>query len=142
MPYDGDLEKGAAWPDPRFAVGVGEHEGCICDSLIGLVWQRAPDSTGRNWSDAINYANNLTLGGYSDWRLPKANELESLINSGQVNSGEWLNEQGFINIRTKKYWSSSSLDAANAWYVYTGTGTVDDEDMDEVFCVLAVRDGE
>lgn len=140
---DGELRKGTSWPDPRFAVGVGEHQGCICDGLTGLVWQQAPDSTGRSWSDAVSYAYNLTLGGYSDWRLPNVNELESLMNAGQINSAEWLNEQGFIDMQIVEYWSSSGYDSSNAWYIFTGTGTVGDESRGEdSFCALAVRDGE
>jgi hypothetical protein len=32
-----------------------------------------------NWEDALDYAENLELAGYSDWRLPNAKELQSII---------------------------------------------------------------
>ena len=57
----------------------------ISDSLTGLMWQEsyAYVETGNNisWYDAQGYIeklNNQKLGGYSDWRLPKRLEIQSL----------------------------------------------------------------
>ena len=35
-------------------------------------------TSARNWAAALNYAENLTLAGYSDWRLPNIKELQTL----------------------------------------------------------------
>jgi hypothetical protein len=32
-----------------------------------------------NWEDALNYAEDMKLAGYSDWRLPNAKELQSIV---------------------------------------------------------------
>ncbi|MEK6545698.1 MAG: DUF1566 domain-containing protein, partial [Nitrospinota bacterium] len=93
---------------------------CVTDNLTGLMWVKSPDSTTRTWADALTYANNLSLCGYSDWRLPNINELESLINAEQSNIASWLNTQGFsFNLQALYYWSSTTY--ANytgyAWYV-------------------------
>ena len=32
-----------------------------------------------NWKDALEYAENLNLGGNNDWRLPNAKELQSIV---------------------------------------------------------------
>lgn len=57
---------------------------------------------------ALGYANNLTLCGYSDWRLPNKKELMSLINAGQSVQAGWLNAQGFNNVVADYYWSSTT----------------------------------
>lgn len=49
--------------------------GVAYDSVTGLMWQDNGYSPELYWGDAINYCNNLILGGYSDWRLPSVNEL-------------------------------------------------------------------
>ncbi|MGK5095553.1 DUF1566 domain-containing protein [Deltaproteobacteria bacterium TL4] len=51
-------------------------------SLGSLMWQREDDGITRNWQDAINYCEALTLAGYNDWRLPTRDELKTLIKAG------------------------------------------------------------
>ncbi|UMB52812.1 DUF1566 domain-containing protein [Lutibacter sp. A64] len=50
-------------------------DGTISDLSTGLMWQKTDDSTLRDWSTSLTYAENLTLGSKSDWRLPNAKEL-------------------------------------------------------------------
>jgi hypothetical protein len=105
---DGYLKKGAAWPNPRF---VAEGD-CVTDNLTGLMWVRNGNlSNGKkNWFEALDYIGNLTLCGYSDWRLPNVNELETLVDAGQPDSSAWLNEEGFINVRSGGCWSSTTYE--------------------------------
>lgn len=58
---------------------VNHQDGTISDLATGLMWQQADDGNARNWESALNYAENLSLAGYSDWRLPNAKELQSLV---------------------------------------------------------------
>ena len=55
--------------------GGSEDPGQTVD---GRMWSSRSSST-YNWSDAFSYCDNLTEGGYSDWRLPNINELRTLI---------------------------------------------------------------
>jgi hypothetical protein len=48
------------------------------DPVTNLMWSFKTPSD-QSWNDAINYCNNLTEGGYSDWRLPTISELRSII---------------------------------------------------------------
>ena len=58
---------------------VDNDDGTISDIATGLMWQQADDGQTRNWQDALIYAENLSLAGYSDWRLPNAKELQSIV---------------------------------------------------------------
>lgn len=51
----------------------------IADSATGLMWQKSDDGIARDWENALSYSENLTLAGYSDWRLPNAKELQSIV---------------------------------------------------------------
>jgi hypothetical protein len=49
--------------------------GTVTDLNTGLMWQQTPDSMKPTWYGAQQYAENLTLAGYTDWRLPTVKEL-------------------------------------------------------------------
>ena len=106
---DGALQKGVAWPNPRFirlvsAVednggggGVADNgicdgqemcDGTVKDQLTGLIWLANADCFGKQTLvDALASANSLASGQCGlndgsrsgDWRLPNINELRSLI---------------------------------------------------------------
>ena len=139
---DGELQKGVAWPSPRFTVdGTGL---CVTDNLTGLMWVRTPDSTTRTWANALTYANDLTICGYTDWRLPNRKELRSLINYEQANSATWLNTQGFSNVQASGYWSSSTYasNPTDAWRVVMWGGTVYGYSKTNTYYVWPVRAGQ
>ncbi len=58
---------------------VDNGDGTISDLATGLMWQKADDGISKDWSTSLSYAENLTLGGKSDWRLPNAKELQSIV---------------------------------------------------------------
>jgi len=141
---DGDIKAGVAWPSPGFTAGTGAEADCITDNLTGLMWVKSPDSTTRTWQQALDYANGLTLCGYSDWRLPNVNEFESLVNAEQSNTAAWLNTQGFSNVQQSYYWSSTTcaFDTNRAWTVLTQNGYVRGLLKTGSYYVLPVRAGQ
>ena len=58
---------------------VDNEDGTVTDTATGLMWQQADDGTTRNWENALFYCENLTLATHSDWRLPNAKELHSIL---------------------------------------------------------------
>jgi len=58
---------------------VDNNDGTISDKATGLMWQKADDGTARDWENALLYAETLSLAEYSDWRLPNAKELQSIV---------------------------------------------------------------
>jgi hypothetical protein len=126
---DGELQSGAVWPNPRFVDNGDQTE---TDGLSGLIWSKNgnPAGTLKTWQAALDYIKTLNSSnylGHNDWRLPNANELESLVHKGQVDSSVWLNTQGFNSVQSYYYWSSTShaTNTSIAWLVYMGFGTVD-----------------
>jgi hypothetical protein len=119
---DGDLQKGLSWPTPRFA---DNGNGTITDLLTGLMWQKTPPTSIRTWADALAQAGNLSLAGYSDWRMPNRKELRSLIGYGQPNSASWLISEGFT-AQSYYYWSATPypVGTQHAWIVFMSQGQV------------------
>lgn len=58
---------------------VDNGDGTISDLATGLMWQKADDGTTRNWEEALEYCEDLMLAEHSDWRLPNAKELHSIV---------------------------------------------------------------
>lgn len=139
---DGDLERGIAWPSPRFTIDATGL--CITDNLTGLMWVRNANSGIATWQNALTYANGLSICGYADWRLPNVNELESLINAEQANTATWLNTQGFSNVQANDYWSSSTYagGTADAWGVTMWNGYVVGYTKTTTYYVWPVRAGQ
>ncbi len=134
---DGDLQKGVAWPNPRF---TDNGNGTVTDNLTKLIWLKDAnilasdqDSGGfRDWFGALEEANNLASGSRGltdgskagDWRLPNVKELESLIDfafsnpalSDESGKHQWSEGHPFINVESV-YWSSTTK-ASNDIYAF------------------------
>ncbi|MBU3013076.1 DUF1566 domain-containing protein [Polaribacter vadi] len=54
-------------------------DGTITDNATGLMWQQTDNGNTYDWENALNYTESLTQGGYNDWRMPNAKELQSII---------------------------------------------------------------
>ncbi len=56
---------------------LNNGDGTITDLDMGLMWTQLPGAS-TTWDAALSYAENLSLGGFSDWRLPNVKELQTL----------------------------------------------------------------
>ena len=84
---------------------IDNGNGTITDTVTGLMWQKAGElTTGR---EAVKYVETLTLGGYSDWRIPTFNELKLL----RKNTKKKKTERDTVvqHIRESLYWADGTL---------------------------------
>ena len=58
---------------------VENGDGTVSDLSTGLMWQKEDSKQGMDWEQALQYAQQLELAGYDDWRLPSAKELQSIV---------------------------------------------------------------
>jgi hypothetical protein len=54
-------------------------DGTVTDEATGLTWMQADGGKGMDWPTALDYAENMEFAGQSDWRLPSAKELQTII---------------------------------------------------------------
>lgn len=124
---DGAVQSGAVWPTPRFTDNSNTNPSdlTMTDNLTGLIWTKNGNLAGKKtWQQALDYIQTLNSSnylGYSDWRLPNRNELDSLVLIQYINIYYQLNQQGFTNVDSGVYWSSSTsaIDTSQAWYGLT-----------------------
>ncbi len=135
---DGALQKGVAWPSPRF---TDNADGTATDNLTGLMWLKYAnciktqyssfDADGTvgdgvvTWQHALDFVAGINAGTYPNcgggktgWRLPNVNDLESLVHAEYTKettcggacgtNAAWLNTQGFTDVETNEYYWSST----------------------------------
>jgi formylglycine-generating enzyme required for sulfatase activity len=78
------------------------------DSSTGLMWQKEPFEFELNWLGAVEYCNNLELGGFDNWKLPTLDDYPS--SKSEILSGVNKIHYG----RNEQFWTLSEVDSL-AW---------------------------
>ena len=87
----------------RFIVLSNMNSEAVLDRETGLVWQRSPSTTMFDFFHATEHCMLLVVGNRSGWRLPRVQELLSLLDgSAGLPSGH-----PFLNIQSDFYWSAT-----------------------------------
>jgi len=149
---DGGLQKGVAWPNPRF---VDNENGTVTDRLTGLLWLKDANCFGvKAWYDALDTITDFNIqqdnyscvdytSSYTDWRLPNRKELRSLIDYSKYEPALPENHP-FMNV-AYSYWSSTSLSPKyspeQAWVISTWGGGMGNELKSFLYLVWPVRGG-
>ena len=143
----------AALAGPRFTRSEPvPGEPVVEDAVTGLVWQGcsagqigADCQTGSavtfTWQEALVYCDGLSWGGESDWDLPGAKELRSIVDNKVYNPA--IDEAVFPQTESSCHWSSSvnANSTSGAWGVYFNYGRVNYYDKDDTVHVRCVRRG-
>ena len=125
---------------------VDNNDGTITDTSTGLMWQQATAPGTYTWEQALTYCENLTLpaGGYSDWRLPNRNELQSIVDYSRFSPSIDTTFFSGTVASNPYYWSSTTHAFLTypAWYVDFNYGGVSLYDKNDGQFVRAVRGGQ
>ncbi len=60
---------------------IDNSDQTVSDNATGLMWQQMDSPNAMDWQSAIEYCENLTLANYTNWRLPNAKELHSIVDT-------------------------------------------------------------
>ncbi|MDF7801104.1 DUF1566 domain-containing protein [Pontiellaceae bacterium B1224] len=83
----------------------------VTDHSTGLMWAQNDSGEKMDWLEALAYANQSELAGYSDWRLPNSKELQSLVDYEKTDFPAI--DTGFFNLTAKGF--ETEEDAAYFW---------------------------
>ncbi len=121
---------------------VVNGDGTITDPTTGLMWQQASASGTYTWAQGLSYCENLSLGGYSDWRMPTIKELASIVDLSK--SSPAVNPEFFPDTQPSNYWSSTTSidDPYRACYLYFKNGGDGGYIKYSSYSVRAVRGGQ
>jgi hypothetical protein len=120
--------------------------GTVTDTVTSLMWQQT-DGGEMTIENAQLYCDTLTLGGYTDWRLPNCHELFSILNHDKVNPA--IDTIYFIKTLAEYWWSSErqANDSNKVWVTNAGGGVGNHPKTETIsaggpkrFHVRAVRD--
>lgn len=131
--------------DGNFAINTmsytDNNDGTVTDAVTGLMWQQT-DVAAATWAAAVDYCNNLVQGGYSDWRLPTLEELDSLADLS-VTTGAMINPVFTISCPGDDcgFWSydTNPDNISQAWIYNYGTAEDGIADKSGAFQIRAVR---
>jgi len=147
--------RGASIPESDL---VDNGDGTFTDRSTGLMWQQKPRWS-KSWEEAIIHCDRLKLAGHSDWRLPHAHELQSLIDYHQSNPAadsallklKPLGKQseaalekerrGYLTDHRLNFWSATVYASSpkSAWVVDFKTGLFRHSSKTGEYLVRAVR---
>ncbi len=101
------------------------------DTDLNITWRRNANVNGAmTWANAVTWADNLTFGGYTDWRLPTSDTCVGYNCTGSEMGHLWYvelnnvagdvtpNTGNFGNMQLYAYWSGTSYapDTSMAWH--------------------------
>jgi hypothetical protein len=129
---------------PRFNDNLDDT---VTDTCTGLMWETNAGNGGAvlSWCGALAYCEESSVAGHTDWRLPNARELHSLLDYGR--HGPALDPL-FNAGAGPGPWASTSVRGlrTHAWLVDIqsvfegGTSNIGSKDITTTFHVRAVRD--
>jgi Protein of unknown function (DUF1566) len=81
---------------------VDNGDGTITDTRRNIMWQKGDNGKEVTFEKAQEYCRTLRLGGYADWRLPKADERETAVVIELTMSMHSRDAHAYFDL----YWSS------------------------------------
>lgn len=131
------------------AGGTYPRTDCVRDNVTGLVWEGKNVAEPRSGTAVLPYANipayvtyvnSIALCGYTNWRLPTVQELQSIVHFGVFDPS--IDTEWFPNARPAYYWSSTASVVSSSpqnWTIRFNNGTSTRQSRTSNFHVRLVR---
>jgi hypothetical protein len=129
LPATGQTTSYVNFDDGHYKLGIprtftrDNAKEVVTDHATGLMWQDNSEAKTKmtSWSNATSYCTSLSLGGYTNWRLPDVKELTYIVDLSKYSPSIY---SVFQNVSAYNYWSSSTHArySDRAWYVRFITG--------------------
>ncbi|MGX9726742.1 MAG: Lcl domain-containing protein [Candidatus Electronema sp. VV] len=148
MPASGEYYVRCVRGERKSAVALIDQGNTAIDATTELTWMKyfadinndgnISDGDGINLQGALSWCEQLSLDGYSDWRLPNIRELQSIVDRSKYNPGIYaplVLGTACCNLWVGRTWSSttSAKDASRIWVTdfVNGTGWNQSKDSEE-----------
>ena len=102
---------------------VDNGDGTVSDNATGLMWQKTDNGPGLDWQSSLAYSENLELADYSDWRLPNAKELQSIVDYSK--SPQTTNSPAIDSVFETTEINDTDGNSGQYPYFWTGTTHLD-----------------
>lgn len=109
-----------ASPDGRF---ISYDDGTVFDRRTELMWAAKDNGSNVNWFHAKTFTENFRGGGYRDWRMPTAAELETLYDGTKSQNVDCGGPPvhlvtDFIKLSCRYVWSSERQGGEFAFFFF------------------------
>ena len=121
--YSGLAFAGEKARDGRFIAYDNET---VLDTRTNLMWAAKDNGRDINWADAKSYCLNYRGAGYTDWRMPKQDELASLYDIAKTYKSNCfemsIHLTELIRLTCGLVWSSEVRESDTAFFFIFGNG--------------------
>jgi ribosome biogenesis GTPase A len=109
-------------PSLRFGCPTGvpgedrsSSAGMWTDPATGLIWTAMDNGRDVNWNEATNYCKNLSLGGYSNWQLPKIDELQHIYQGVYIHYSGGITQFDYKKLSVPYHIKGGIVLTGNQW---------------------------
>lgn len=125
---------------------IAYNDGTVLDTRTSLMWAAKDSGSSGTWQQSKDYCENYRGGGYSDWRMPMADELAALYDQSVGYKPAWTDSGGtdkvhltdLISLSGWSVWASEKFDY-NAAFFHFYNGRKSLAHQSKLFTVLPVR---
>ena len=114
---------------------VDNQDDTITDTTTGFMWGKILPSQ-LTFDDSATTCQNLTIAGYSDWRMPTRQELRTLVRFDRFNPASDLFDQP-----SDWFWTNESFGKTESWAIYFYYGKAYARIQSNAYFVRPVRAG-
>jgi hypothetical protein len=107
-------------------------DGTVTDDNTRLMWQKVPYEGKMSYDEAVEYVENLELGGYTDWRLPTIKESFSLAYlDGHLDAMDMDKSVPYIDTDRFGFFYDEEKPYTGSYWTSTVEEIWDDKDLDK-----------